>query len=250
MANNGNMNKAKNAKSDEFYTRYEDIDAEVKHYYDQLKGKSILCNCDDPEWSNFWKYFVDKFDEIGIKEVVSTHYEPTGKPSYALRYDGENTFRTEFANNGDFASVECVELLDKCDVVITNEPFSLFRKFVKLITDHQKDYLIIANKNCITCKEYFPYLKDNKARLGYTAPKVFTKPDGTEQKFGNIGWFTTLDVDMSNRILKLTEMYSPEKYPKYDNYDAIEVSRLKNIPKDYKGIMGVPITILEKKLEC
>lgn len=245
MANNSNLNKANKVKNDEFYTRYEDIEAEVKHYHEQLKGKSILCNCDDPEWSNFWKYFVDKFDEIGLKEVVSTHYEPLGSPSYSLKYDGKDFIRTELENNGDFASDECIALLDKCDVVITNEPFSLFRKFIKLIADHNKDYLIVASKNCITYKEYFPYLKDNTARLGYTSPKVFQKPDGSLQKFGNIGWFTTLDVDTSDRTLPLTETYTPEKYPKYDNYDAIEVSKLKDIPKDYKGVMGVPITIFD-----
>lgn len=250
---NKNMNKAKVEKNDEFYTRLEDIQEECWNYRTYFKGKTIFCNCDDPKWSNFWKYFHIYFNTFGLKELVSTHYEPNGS-SYVLNYRGENDIDCgmgrmySLKGNGDYASEECLRLLDRADIVVTNPPFSLFRSYVTTLLEHKKDFLIIGNYNAVTYKEIFPLIKRNVIRIGYNPVKEFKLPDGTSKKFGNINWFTTLPVETQREkfIFTRTVKDSPELYKKYDNYDAINVDKVSDIPEDYFGVMGVPVTFLTK----
>lgn len=244
-SNNKNLQKAKNAKNDEFYTQLEDIEREVKNYKDQLKDKVIYCNCDNPEWSNFWKYFKDNFKDLGIKKLISTYYEE-GKITYKTIYDGKDIVKTKLKGDGDFRSDECLEILKTSDVVITNPPFSLFREFIDVLIENNKEFIIIGSQNAITYKETFNYMKNNKLWLGYSAVREFKKPDGTVQKFGNICWFTNLKTIKRKNILSLNNKYSRDKYPKYDNFDAINVNKITEIPYDYNGIMGVPITFMDK----
>lgn len=250
---NKNMNKAKVEKNDEFYTRLEDIQDECWKYRTYFKGKTIFCNCDDPKWSNFWKYFHINFNAFGLKELVSTHYEPNGT-SYVLNYRGENDIDCEMGRmyplkgNGDYASEECLKLLDRADIVVTNPPFSLFRSYVATLLEHKKDFLIIGNYNAVTYKEIFPLIKRNVVRIGYNPVKEFRLPDGTSKKFGNINWFTTLPVETQHEKFVFTRTIkdNSDLYKKYDNYDAINVDKVSDIPEDYFGVMGVPITYLIK----
>lgn len=247
---NTNLNAAKSAKNDEFYTQLADIEKEVCHYKDQFAGKVVFCNCDDPERSNFWKFFSENFNNYNLKGLISTHYDAT-QPSYVLEMklldDGSIiTERTALTQNGDFRSPECVNFLDKADIVVTNPPFSLFREYVTLLEEHKKHFLIIGGINAISCKEVFPFIKENKLWLGFNKVKEFVQPDGSVKSFGNINWFTNLDVTKRHESIPLSESYSAEKFQHYDNYDAIEVSKVANIPQDWNGIMGVPITFLEK----
>lgn len=248
---NTSLRAARKVKNDEFYTRLEDINEEMNHYEDKFRGKVVFCNCDDPKWSNFWKYFHLNFSVLGLKKLISTHYDKT-EPTYKMEYTGGNDndievgVKTPLEGNGDFRNKECLDLLDECDIVVTNPPFSLFRTYVATLMEHNKKFLIIGNKNAITYKEFFPLLKENKVWLGCTNVKEFLQPDGSIKKFGNIGWFTNLDVAKRHEKLILRKHYTPEEYPKYDNYDAIEVSKVSDIPVDYDGVMGVPITFLDK----
>lgn len=253
MAKNANLTAAKRAKNDEFYTQLTDIEKELKYYKDQLRGKIVFCNCDDPEWSNFWRYFDLNFDHIGLKGLIATHYDPV-KPTYKLEIfrDGAGNkmapVRTDLRENGDFRSPECVELLRQCDVVVTNPPFSLFREYVALLVREGKKFVIIGNMNAITYKEIFPLLKDNQMWIGYMSPKMFLQPDGTQKSFGNVLWYTNIDIKKRHEPLTLFRRYydDPSKYPKYDNYDAIEVGKVADIPEDYYEHIGVPITFLDK----
>lgn len=270
MAKNSNLAAAKKAKNDEFYTQISDIEKELVHYKDQLRDKIIFCNCDDPEWSNFWRYFDLNFDHIGIKALIATHYDPE-KPTYKLeiRRDpvtGEKLpqVKTDLKQNGDFRSPECVELLKECDVVVTNEPFSLFREFVALLMQYEKKFIIIGNVNAITYKEFFPLLKENKVWAGFTFNKTmeFIMPDSYElkgkayidengRKHGfvpGVCFFTNIDIKKRHEPLTLFRRYAddPSKYPRYDNYDGINVDKVADIPEDYYGVMGVPITFLDK----
>lgn len=254
MAKNGNLMAAKKAKNDEFYTQLTDIEKELVHYKDQLRGKTVFCNCDDPEWSNFWRYFNLNFDHIGLAGLIATHYDPE-KPTYKLeiRRDevtGEKLppVRTDLRQNGDFRSNECVELLEQCDVVVTNPPFSLARSYIAQLVESGKQFVIVNNMNSITYKEIFPLLKDNRMWIGYTNPKQFLQPDGTMKLFGNVLWYTNIDIKKRHEPLTLFRRYAddPSKYPKYANYDAIECSKVSDIPGDYFGYIGVPITFLEK----
>lgn len=265
MAKNNNLHNAKNAKNDEFYTQYEDIQEELNHagYLKEFQGKTIYCNCDDPEWSNFWKYFKLRFHDLNLKSLISTHYESDGNSSYMLKFDGKNTIKEELSGNGDFRSEECINLLKEADVVVTNPPFSLFREYVAQLMEYNKKFVIWSNNNSITYKEIFPLLKDNKMWLGYTAnkTKIFEVPlhykydkeltakknDGKHYgKVPAISVFTNIDIDKRHEELYLTARYNPNDYPKYDNYDAINVDKVTEIPKDYYGVMGVPITFLDK----
>lgn len=258
MSKNKNLHSAKKEKNDEFYTLYEDIEKEVEEYKDQLKDKIIFCNCDDPESSNFWKYLSNNFTYYGLKKLISSHYDPNGN-SYKLEIsrdinnDGNvdklDTQKTTFKGNGDFRSDECIEILKECDIVITNPPFSLFREYIAQLMEYDKKFLIIGNYNAITYKEVFRYIKDNKLWLGNSFVKNFIKPNGEIQKFGNICWFTNLDnkkrhIDLIRDVLY--KKYNEVDYPKYDNYDAININKVADIPVDYFGCMGVPITFLEK----
>lgn len=247
---NANLHKAKDAKNDEFYTQLTDVAKELMHYKAHFKDKIVLCNCDDPTWSAFWKYFHLNFAELGLKKLISTHYDRE-EATYKMEYTGgddnniEVGVKTPLEGNGDFRNKECLDLLDECDIVVTNPPFSLFREYVAVLMEHEKKFLIIGNKNAITYKEFFPLLKDDDVWIGCTNVKEFLQPDGSIKKFGNIGWFTNLDVAKRHEKLILWKHYTEEEYPKYDNYDAINVDKVSEIPCDYDGVMGVPITFLD-----
>lgn len=288
IGGNTNLARANREKNDEFYTRLTDIEKELRHYRKHFKGKTILCNCDDPFESNFFKYFVLNFNKLGLKKLIATCYATSaisnkelslskvlgndetkeGRPYKAVVtkiYDatgdggidmldvaelfkmGENEL-TELKEDGDFRSDECLELLKEVDIVVTNPPFSLFREYVATLVEYDKKFIIIGNKNAITYKEIFPLIKDNKIWLGEMVPSDFMTPDGklSGKLSGLTRWFTNLDIKKRHEDLILIRKYNEEDYPKYDNYDAIEVSRVKNIPYDYEGVMGVPITFLDK----
>lgn len=233
----------------EFYTQLIDIKKELKHYKNHFVNKTVFCNCNDSEESNFWKYFSLNFDKLKLKKLIATRFEKE-KSSYRLEmYRDENGLHTDkkaLKQNGDFRSPECVELLKEADIVITNPPFSLFREYVAQLMEYNKQFLIIGNKNAITYKEIFPLLKNNDIWLGYENVKEFKQPDGTIKKFGNIGWFTNLDISKKHEDIILYRTYNTTDYPKYDNYDAINVNKVSEIPVDYSGIMGVPITFMDK----
>lgn len=251
MKANTNLHKAKDLRNDEFYTLLEDVEAELCHYSGQFAGKTVLCNCDDPEKSAFWQYFHENFETLGLNGLIATFYDQE-MPVYKMKYTGGNDAdisvgsKTMLAGDGDFRSDECVSILRDADIIVTNPAFSLFKQLVTLLTKYDKQFLLIGNKNAVTCKDVFPLFKSEKIRFGYTDVKQFLQPDGTVRKFGNIGWYTNLDVDKENDFLVLTRHYDPELYPKYDNYDAINVDRICDIPCDYEGVMGVPITFLDK----
>ena len=260
-ATNTNLCNAKQVKNDEFYTRYEDIEAEVMKYRKQFRDKVVYLPCDDPaeKKSEFWSFFVANFESFGLKKLIATHYEENGQ-AYKIWIDRDNdlngdgwiddgdAIQEDLMGNGDFRSPECIEILKECDIVCTNPPFSLFREFVDAIMTHNKQCLIIGNKNAFTYKEIFKMIKENKIWVGYTQPKDFRLEDGstTKKVNGLARWFTNLTVNKSNEELVLTKTYNAIDYPKYDNYDAIEVSKVVNIPKNYDGAMGVPITFLDK----
>lgn len=302
MASKNNaLNSAQTAKEDEFYTQLSDIENEMRHYRKHFKGKTILCNCDDPFESNFFKYFVLNFNRLGLKKLIATCY--TGSPIVGTQltladigktfsgsdqaykaivtevYDatgnggvdmldvaelfklGKNTIE-ELKGDGDFRSPECVKLMDEADIIVTNPPFSLFREYVAQLVSKGKKFIIIGNQNAITYKEIFPLFMQNKIWLGYKfgdmsfrVPDYFEPrktrywQDETGQKWrsmGNICWFTNLDIKKRHEELILIRRYDPLNYQRYDNYDAIEVSKVSDIPCDFTGIMGVPITFLDK----
>ena len=271
MSNNQNMHKAKTEKNDEFYTRIEDIEKELCNYTDCFKDKTVLCNCDDPFESNFFKFFALQFKNLELKKLITTSYYDSAikkqnidlldEGAYSIvmdkfigdyNHDGcydlqdvelwlqdqkkllmQGSKKSKLVclkQGGGFASEECVKLLDEADIVVTNPPFSLWRKYVALLMEHKKQFLIIGNMNIMIAKEIFPLIKENKLWLGYTSPKEFVQPDGTTKKFGNICWFTNLPTEKREEYLDLFENYSPDKYPMYDNYLAINVDRVSDIP--------------------
>jgi hypothetical protein len=243
---NSNLHSAKKEKNNEFYTRREDIESEVFHYKDHLKDKVVYCNCDDPEQSEFFKYFSNYFDFYGLKKLITTHYEKVENQSYKLELtEGGVVTKTDINSNGDFRSPQCIEFLQEADVIITNPPFSLFREYIDLLILHEKKFLVIGNMNAVTYKNIFGYIQSDRMWLGINKVKEFYQPDGSTKKFGNICWYTNLSHPKRNIELPLLKTFSSENYPKYDNFDAIEVSKIKDIPSDYLDIMGVPITFLE-----
>ena len=267
---NGNLHKAKTAKNDEFYTMLADIERECRHYREFFRGKTVYCNCDDARESNFFRYFSLNFEFLGLKKLICTGYKKGGR-GVCLVYEGDKNGNhvvddneiavTELEGNGDFRSEECVRLLDEADVVVTNPPFSLFREYIAQLVEHGKKFLIVGPKNAITYKEIFPLIKDNKMWLGYqfsggnaffrvVNPTDYVKGVFDENtglvKFRNCGWFTNIHINRLEEQIDLYRRYSPLDYPKYDNYDAIEVSKVANIPMDYDGVMGVPITFLDR----
>lgn len=254
-AANSNLNRAAIVKNDEFYTRLTDIEKELGHYKDHFKNKIVFCNCDDPKESNFFKYFALNFKFLGLKKLISTHYNK-GNKSYKLEVvedinnDGiinlDDAVKTDLKGDGDFRSEECIKILNEADIVVTNPPFSLFREYVAQLVEHDKTFIIIGSENSITYKEIFPLIKENKVWLGNTRPKEFMQPDGTTKKFGNICWYTNLDIAKRHEDIILYKIFSESYYSKYDNYNAIEVSKVKEIPQNYDGIMGVPITFIDK----
>ena len=271
MANKA-LNNAKRAKKDEFYTRREDIERELTHYAEHFRGKAVYCNCDDPERSEFWQFFVRNFWAYGLKKLMATHYEPDEKNySYKLeltetetgQLSYEGAVKTQIPCNGDFRSAACIELLKETDIVVTNPPFSLFREYVAQLMEYGKKFVIIGGLNAVKYKEIFPLLRDNKIWLGYySGDMAFKVPayyeprptrfwiDETGQKWrsmGNTCWFTNLDIPKRHQPLDLRgNRFDAVKYPKYDNYNAIEVSKVEDIPDDYDGLMGVPITFMMK----
>jgi hypothetical protein len=259
MSNSSNLRKAKQAKNDEFYTLLTDIEKELMHYKDMFVGKTIYCNCDNPVKSNFVQWFYMRFNILHLKRIIVTAYNSVGcglywdsdfatvdPKSIDISKEIEKDVR-KLNGNGDFRSDECIELLNQADIVVTNPPFSLFREYVKVLMDNNKDFVILGNMNAITYKEVFPYIKNNKIGLGFTnGGKSFVIPNGEEKKFGNIFWYTTLPIEKHNEELVLFRKYTPELYPKYDNYDAINVDKACDIPVDYDGAMGVPISFLNK----
>ena len=280
---NKDLNKAKAAKQDEFYTRLEDIELELKHYRSHFKGKTVLCNCDDPRCSNFFRYFTLNFEVLGLKKVIATCYKNQdvdlfsqhdcekavyqiyeGDKNNNRKVDDEEIDVKPLKGDGDFRSKECVELLKEADIVVTNPPFSLFREYIAQLIQYNKKFLVIGNINSVTCKEIFPLVKDNKLWLGYgfnsgnayfsipkdTDTSVFAKGVYDEKtklvKFRNCVWLTNLDHTKRHEEIPLFKKYTPQEYPTYVNYDAIEVAKTSDIPCDYDGKMGVPITFIDK----
>jgi len=272
MANetqNNKLTKAKKNKNDEFYTQLSDIEKELGHYKDHFKDKTIFCNCDDPEESNFWNYFALNFEYLGIKKLVSTHYERE-QPSYKLEIvkdinnDGKinklDTIKTDLKQNGDFRSPESIEILKEADIIVTNPTFSLFREYIALLVEYNKNFIVVGHQNATKYKEIFKLIKENKLWLGYGFKggaahfinkhyeDYATAGDHKEGmiRVSGVVWLTNLEIKKRHEDLILYKKYNKEEYPKYDNYDAIEVSKTKDIPIDYDGVMGVPITFLNK----
>ena len=264
MADNFNLRAARTAKNDEFYTQYCDIASEIPYYTKHLDGKWVYCPCDDYKISNFVKYLKDNFDELKLKHLTSTNYD-IGDGAYRFDYDGVTEQVTELKEDGDFRSDECLEIFKQADVIITNPPFSLFREYMAQLIEYKKTFLIIGNGNAICFKEIFPLIKNNIIWIGHkplsSGMKFLAGPNYDSSKCknpqydenGNIiisvmncGWFTNMEHDKCHEPIKLSKKYSPEAYPKYENYDAIECGRLSNIPIDYDGIIGVPITLFDK----
>lgn len=236
---NENLHKAKEAKNDEFYTQLNDVSEELRHYKEHFKNKIIFCNCDDPTWSAFWRYFHLNFEHLGLKKLISTHYDKE-KPTYKMEYTGGNDndieagVKTPLEGNGDFRNQECIDLLKEADIVVTNPPFSIAREdFIPQLFEYKKKFLIIGDLNWVTYKIIFPLLKNNEMWMGYSAVKEFLQPDGTIKKFGNKLWFTNLDIKKRHEKLILWKNYTPAEFPQYDNYDAINVDKVSNIPCDY-----------------
>ena len=294
---NKNLNNAKIAKKDEFYTQLTDIERELQHYWQHFRDKVVLCNCDDPYESNFFKYFALRFNQLGLRKLICTCYNGspvqgnelmidfgdfTDEPKkiaykveitevkdlngdgavdlsdvqYLLRND-KNVLST--LKTGDFRDPECIELLKQADVVVTNPPFSLFREYIGQLMKYEKTFLIVGHQNAITYKEVFPLIRDNKVWLGYGfkggaghffSPYEDIAVAGDHRKdmirVSGVNWFTNLEIPKRHEELDLVCRYSPEEYPQYDNYDAIEVNKTVNIPYDYAEVMGVPITFLDK----
>ena len=279
QAKNDNLHKAKTAKNDEFYTTKSTVEDELGHYWDHFKGKIVYCNCDDPYESEFFKYFMIRFNLLGLKGLFATCYEGSKMAQHQLQvfddedYKGipykieiyqedvdelleeygflsQDTIKSyikthrkaeRLKGNGSFDSPECIELLEESDIVVTNEPFSLTIPFINLLMSYNKKFLIIANKNAITYKEVFPLIKENKMWLGYTQPKDFITPTGELSKklSGLTRWFTNLDIPKRHEDLIIWKKYSPEEYPHYDNYDAINVDKVAEIPCDYCESWGL-----------
>ena len=268
MAKNTNLTDAKKAKNDEFYTQIEDIEKELKNYKDFFKGKVVFCNCGDAIHHNFGKYFSMNFEHLGLKKLICTSFEMDGSHGKVAIYEGDKngnyipdsdewtTYVLE--GNGDFRSAECVELLKQSDVVVSNPPFSLFRDFVAQLVKYDKKFLIIGNQNAITFKEIFPLVKENKVWWGVNCVRWFIMPNNTDKKVkvneseeklaegARSRWFTNIVHNRHNLPLDLYKKYNPKDYPKYDNYNAINVNKTSDIPMDYDGVMGVPITFLDK----
>lgn len=254
---NSSLRTAKRVKNDEFYTRYEDIEAEVMKYRKQFKDKVVYLPCDDPaeKKTEFWAFFVNNFDAFGLKKLIATHYDENGR-AYKIWIDGDTTddgfiddgdaLQENLEGNGDFRSPECMDIMRECDIVVTNPPFSLFREFVDALMSTGKKFLIIGNQNAFTYKEIFKLIRENKIWTGYNMVKKFNQPDGSIKEFGNVCWFTNMENSKRNEEFIFTKTYNSVDYPKYDNYDAIEVGKIVDIPSDYDGVMGVPLTFIYK----
>lgn len=278
------LDDARKGKKDEFYTQLTDIEKELKHYRVHFKDKVVLCNCDDPRISNFFHYFSYNFHQLGLKKLITTCYKNQERDLFSqndceraiwLEYNGEmengcvpdvdKIGINYFNGDGDFRSAECIELLKQADIVVTNPPFYLFREYIAQLIEYKKKFLIIGNVNAVTYKEVFPLFKNNQVWFGasiHSGDREFEVPkdyplyasgcrvdETTGRKFirvKGVRWFTNLDYPQLHEDLILYKNYTPEEFPNYDNYDAIEVSKTSDIPMDYDGVMGVPITFLDK----
>lgn len=245
MANNTNLHLAKKIKNDEFYTKYDDIEKELQYYEKAFNGKIVYCNCDNPRYSAFWKYFHLNFKKLGLKSLLATHYQKGNEYSTAHLYTGNaNDDAITIFKDGDFRSHDCLNILDKCDIVCSNPPFSLAHDYLLMLLKRNKPFLIIGDINMLSYVDIFPYIRDNKMWLGNNPVKEFVEPNGNIKKFGNKIWLTNIDIQKKHKILELNKTYDEKYYKKYDNFDAINVDRIGDIPKDYNGIMGVPLTFL------
>lgn len=268
-AGHSTLGKAKASKNDEFYTQLCDIERELQYYESHFQGKVVFCNCDDFSISNFARYFIANFARLGLKKLICSCYQPLGHGSF-IEFSGEGELNNievkAFNGDGDFRSSECIELLKQADIVVTNPPFSLFREFIAQLNHYNKSFLLISNINAITYKEIFNLIQQNKLWLGINLGRGisgFIVPPhyqlyGQETKINDQGerivatnncmWLTNLDNFQRHELLALTKLYKgyEDDYPKYDNCDAINVNRTKDIPADYFGLMGVPITFLHK----
>lgn len=236
---NTSLNKSKAAKNDEYYTRLEDIEKELVYYSPYLKGKKVVCNCDS-EASMFWTYLTTNYTRLGLKGLTATHYDPNG--TYKLDYINGQTIKTAVSGDGSYNSPTSKAILKEADIVITNPPFSLFRDFVETIQN--KDFIVIGCINAVTYGNVFPMFKAGQIRLGHTTLRYYVTPDGTVKDLGSTSWFTTLPVNRQELVLTAT--YNPTDYQTYSNYPAINVNKVKDIPSDYKGLMGVPVNFLTK----
>ena len=280
---NKNLHQAKNAKKDEFYTQLADIENELKHYKDHFRGKTVFCNCDDPRVSNFFHYFSHRFESLGLKKLITTCYKNQNMDLFSthenekavmLEYNGDkNGDKTpnaeeigiiELEGDGDFRSAESIELLKQADIVVTNPPFSLFREYLDQLMEYDKKFIILGNMNAITYRDVFKYIKDDRLWLGpsiTSGDREFQVPEDYEMKASGqridesgkkfirvkgVRWFTNLDHSKRHEELDLFKEYTPEEYPKYYNFNAINIDKTKDIPCDYAGAMGVPITFLDK----
>ena len=275
---NKNLNQAKSAKKDEFYTLLSDIENELRHYKEHFKDKVVLCNCDDPRFSNFFHYFSYNFERLGLKKLITTCYKSQERDLFSqndseraiwLEYYGDsNNNRVPdpeeigihyFNGDGDFRSAECIELLKQADIVVTNPPFSLFREYIAQLMKYEKKFVIVGHQNAIKYKEVFPLIKENKLWLGYGfkggAGHFLSKYDDTATagdhragmiRVSGVTWYTNLEIKKRHEDLILYKKYNQEEYRKYENMDAINVDKTSDIPMDYDGIMGVPITFMDK----
>ena len=264
MKNNNSLHSAKKEKNDEFYTQLEDIEKECVHYVKHFKDKIVLCNCNDVLHKNFTLYFYRNFKTLGLKKLIATGYKVDGEHGKVCSYDGNEWTMKMLEGDGGYSTDECIEFLKESDIVVTNPPFSLFRDYVAQLMEYDKKFIILGNQNAITYKEIFPLIMSNKIWFGqsiHSGDREFGVPDdyplnaaGTRvdekgHKFirvKGVRWYTNLDYKDRHEEMILVESFSEEKYPHYDNYDAIEVKETKLIPKDYDGMMGVPITFLDK----
>ncbi len=283
MGDTAALTAAKKAKKDEFYTQRVDIENELRHYKAHFKDKVVLCNCDDPRESEFFKYFVENFEKLGLKRLIATCYKSQDVDLFSLGnceraikqvYEGDKNGNMvldddevgvfELNGDGDFRSEECIEILKEADIVVTNPPFSLFREYLAQLMIFGKEFLIIGNVTAITHSELFAYIRDNKIWMGasiHSGDRKFGVPadyplnaagcgiDENGQKFirvKGIRWFTNLDYPQRHEKIPLYKKYTPEEFPKYDNYDAINIDKTSDIPYDYDGVMGVPITFIDK----
>lgn len=279
IASNKNLKEAKKAKNDEFYTQLSDIEKELRHYKEHFKDKVVLCNCDDPYISNFFDYFSRNFERLQLKKLITTCYknqnadmfsENKSEKAIYLEYTGDKNGDNmpnleeigikQLKGDGDFRSRECIELLKQADIVVTNPPFSLFREYVAQLVEYEKKFLIVGHQNAITYKEVFKLIKENKVWLGYgfnggaahfiNHHYVDYAAAGDHKegmiRVSGVAWFTNLEIRKRHEDLILYKSYNEEEYPKYDNYDGINVDKTNEIPLDYEGLMGVPITFLNK----
>jgi hypothetical protein len=280
---NHDLRGAQRAKKDEFYTQLADIEKEAKHYRQHFEGKTVLCNCDDPRVSQFFHYFAYNFSKLRLRRLITTCYksirsdifsQEDSERAICLDYNGDKNGNrvpdlnevgvTSLEGDGDFRSDECIELLKQSDIVVTNPPFSLFREYIGQLIEHQKQFLIIGSINAVTYKEVFPMIRDNRVWLGpsiRSGDRIFGVPDdypleaagcGVDEqgkkfiRVKGVRWFTNMDFPQRHEDLMIHRRYSPEEYPTYVNFDAIEVSKTRDIPSDYHGCIGVPITFLDK----